>query len=756
MRPIHINSAESIFEPFWDPDISGLGDWTFKKESALKSSIEQTWCTVLFKWKEGVVSEYAFTIKREYQNVSSLNMDTLIISASIQKDTMMDVDVSDGEVVLNSKFVCRDGLKHEYKINIENMDKIRHLSISIGSESSDNGTGWFNWIGLSNKNLLENHIESLAGFDEDTWEKHLKPKEYKPEFKPVYGILLNEKDIETLREKADETGGIPASRPYDYTKDCSKDDIPEKYLGEYVNFLIDTRYNRERDKEKYLLKKGEKAAIAGVVNKDPALLRLAARYALVLASCENWEDSFISNFKTSSYDHRCFVASLCLYECAIVLDIAGEMFTDAGKNLILKKMAKEGIGTVNFNTWRYEYIFHCNQMAWFSPGRIYAYAVLLRNFPRVDRYLDIAIDDVIENLNNTIESDGGYTEGPGYFSCVGRDSLLVLYMYSRLKNIDIEKLLPPVLKKTVTFGEVIESTDEKLDFIPICDSSVKVKSSFSDMYKVHLILMAYFFPDSVWPDVYRKHVKNNGMGDSPIIRILDDKIKKKDIKRRNFILMEVTGHAISYRKTSNGYSKIFVLGNKAGAGHTHMDKGSFVYEYEGETFLMDPGICSYDDPISLELKAPDRHNMLVPYGSDKTPYPENPLMKDLIPEASGDNVSFNATMDLSPGWKGWYKEWIRQIKSTGPGEIEIIDKYYIEKGEGVSFMLNTSLDISPFGDSAVKIEGKYGTLSVEIPKECTYKIEELNNPKTRHYRLAIYKIGRKGILNIKMHMETGL
>ena len=93
-------------------------------------------------------------------------------------------------------------------------------------------------------------------------------------------------------------------------------------------------------------------AVAGIVQEDPVLLRLAARYALTLASCDNWDDGFLCDFQTSSFNHRCFIQSLCLYECALILDIAGEIFTDTGRDLILRKMAEEGIGSINFNTWK--------------------------------------------------------------------------------------------------------------------------------------------------------------------------------------------------------------------------------------------------------------------------------------------------------------------------------------------------------------------------------------------------------------------
>ncbi len=753
MKPVNINVAESIFEPFWDPELSELDKWVISNKNASTVSLKQIWCNVHFIWKEKNPTQYAFTMSRDYDNLQTTNKDTMIISAALQTGAILLVEIFDSSITLSKEFTCDDGRKHEYEIDVSSIKNITKLVISVGNKDHVDGSGWFNWFGLSNKNLLSEYIESKNNFDENTWEKHLKPKDYTPKYTPTYGILLNEDEVKNLRKRVKKENELDKIGHKIFMENLDKDDInfPEKHIRDSVNFLQDTRYNRERDELKYLLQKGDKAAIAGIVYKDKELLRLAARYALVIASCDNWDDSFICDFKTSTFNHRCFVQSLAIYECALILDIAGEMFTDLGRELVLRKMAEEGIGSINFNTWKYEYIFHCNQMAWFSPGRMYGYAVLMKNYPRIEKYMDIALDDIIENLNNTIEDDGGYVEGPGYFSCVGKDAFLTLYIYARTRGIDINKLLPSKVNKTVDFAEVVQSSDDFIDFIPFCDSGFKVKPAYINQYKVHLSFMTYFFPNSVWPDIYYKHLKLYGMGDNPMVWILNEKIKKGNYKKRNLVKLPITGHVSSYRKAKKGYSRIFVPGNKSGAGHTHADKGSFVFEYNGEMYLMDPGICYYDNPISLDMKYPDRHNMLVPYGTDEIPCPDNPIMSDIIPITSGDDVFFKAKTNLTPGWELWYENWERQINSKTPEEITIIDKYTLVKGKGVAMMLNSAMEIKHKNKQAIII-GKKGKLIIDIPDDCIVEIEKLPNPISPQNRLMIIKEGKQGILRINMYM----
>lgn len=750
MKPIHINAAESIIEPFWDPEISTLDQWTIKKEKAERIFVEQTWCMVSFKWTEASKNSKALSFSRKYKNLSVIDSDTLIISSALTNGVLLNINISDGNEDISYVFKCTDDKKHEIQIDISNIDKITKIKIDIGSVSSTSGSGWFNWIGLADSSLLEQLLYSGA-IEEDTWQKHLKPVDYKPTYKPSYGILMDDEDIEVLRKM---TADIEDdANPLNDFRSNANLSNPEMHKNDFVNFLSDCRYNRERDEGNLILKKGENAAVAGIIQKDPVLLRLAARYALVIASCTNWDDGFICDFQTSSFNHRCFVQSLCLYECALILDLAGEFFTDVGRDYVLRKMAEEGSGVINFNTWKYEYIFHCNQMSWFSPGRMYGYAVLLQHYPRIEPYMDIALNDVIENINNTIEEDGGYLEGPGYFSCVGRDALSALYIYARTKKIDIEELIPSVLQKTADFGEVLESTDQLKDFVQICDSGLRIKSAFINRYKVHLAFMAFFLPNSVWPEIFQKHIDNYGLGNNPLAWLLYNKMQRNSKKkRRALIRLNITGHVSSLRKGIAGDTKILVIGNKAGAGHTHYDKGSFVYEYGGETFLMDPGICSYDNPISWELKFPDRHNMLIPIGGTEITSPENPLMCDVIPIALGNDKNFSASIDLSKTWTKGFLKWKREINSPDPETLIVKDEYLLAQGEGVSMNFSSPLDIRA-DEKYAYIKGEKGLLVIDIPDRCTVKIDSLPHPVMTQNRLQIFKEGKKGEITVNMRMK---
>jgi hypothetical protein len=137
--------------------------------------------------------------------------------------------------------------------------------------------------------------------------------------------------------------------PFVEAADRARRIAPEKRIGDFVNFWTDTRYCRERDHGNELLTHGPNAAVAGLLLRDKSLLRLGARFALSLAACDHWDDGMICRFPGSSFDHRCFVQSLCAYETAMILDLAGELFTRLGRDFVMRRIAEEGLGAIHYN-----------------------------------------------------------------------------------------------------------------------------------------------------------------------------------------------------------------------------------------------------------------------------------------------------------------------------------------------------------------------------------------------------------------------
>lgn len=715
MHNTPINMAESIFELFTDPGLSGLTHWEIDAGDSHGLNIEQRWSFVLFEWSTRPASGPALRMRREFA-IDCSAYDQLMISPLLPEKSVLRVEV-DTDAGLRTHTTSPAGLlKREVFVPLEGARQIRSIVLEVWTEQEGAGVGWLNWIGLQHTQLLERYESQWKRFD-DQWELYLKPDTYEPSFTPTYGIVINREELDMLRAKHQDWLAQHGGSPFLEMAEKAQKHQPEQMIGEFVNFWNDTRYARERDYGNLLLTHGMEAAAAAVLTKDKALHRLAARYAMSIAMCGRWDSGFLCYMPGSVWEHRAFVQSLCMEETAMILDLAGEWFTDYGKEFVLRRIAEDGQGNINLSTWKHEYIFHCNQMPWFSPGRLLGYAVLEQTMPRAKPYTELAVRDLVESIENTIMPDGGFEEGPMYFTWSARQCVISLYYYARLRGLELSTVLPDSLKRTAALAEALLSTDEQAVAILVCDAIYVDQRA--------LAYLAAFMPDSQWVTMFRKSLKLlGGIPDSLPAYLLESSVPQEGPPLRPFVQLPDMGLISSVRYYEGEPVKLMLMGNRANATHTHEDKGHFVLEFAGETYAMEFGTVDYSSPMAEVLKHAQRHNMLVPVGTAERARPQNALPYDVRPQGSGDERTFQASIDVTPGWEGYYRRWVRTWDSPSPDMLTITDDYALEQGNGVEFYWTTRLVATIEGDEIV-LCGKRGLARIAIPEGCTARIDEL-------------------------------
>ncbi len=749
------NTAEAILEPFWDPQLSQLDQWKIEPGAAHGLKVRQNWCWAAFEWarRPADPDQPALRMTRRYDTYSAgidcAGYDALIVSimAPEQSIFVMRAETDAGERAFTSP--PGPQLKKEHRLDLRGASRLRALTLEVFAAGDGVASGWLNWIGLQNTALVARQAAQWNRFDA-RWEGYLKPEDFEPSFQPAYGLLVGADELARLRAAHDNFLARHGESPFTQAGQAATQLVPERFISDFVNFWGDTRYNRERDHGRHLLTHGPNAAIAGLLLRDKRLHRLGARYAMSLAMCQHWDDGMICDFPGSNFEHRCFVQSLCAHETALLLDLCGEWFTDVGRDYALRRIMQEGLGAINFNTWKHEYIFHCNQLAWFSPGRMLAYALVERFTPRARPYTEIAYHELVESLGYTILPDGGYVEGPSYFRCVGRDAGLSLYYYARARSRPFASVIPDAMLRTADFGAAVASTDESADVIPICDARSTVEREMA-------AVMAAVLPDSQWVSIYHKAVgRAGGLPDTLLALKLYADIPARAAPPPAFVSLPAMGVMASTRRLNGEWVKLLIMGNQAGAGHTHEDKGSFVLEFAGETFGMDPGTCDYSHPLADELKHCERHNMLIPVGMPERPHPECPLMADVKPEGAGDGTSFHARIDASAGWGPYYRAWIREWDSPAPHTLIIRDEYELKPdsgASGVAFYWNTQREVAIEGNVII-LRGKRGAARIEAPADCAIRVDELPLLEgAAQRRIAIQKAGLAGALQVRVTLE---
>ncbi|MCE9592371.1 MAG: heparinase II/III-family protein [Planctomycetes bacterium] len=727
MQPTPINAAEAILDPLWDARLSGLKHWAIDPGDAHGLVVSQNWCWAAFEWTRRPASGPALRMTRRF-DAPCEEYDRLLVSIMAPPGSVCRITVTHDKGDSHYTSEPAGQYKREHAVVLGGAKKLDTVTIELDAADSPENSpaaGWINWVGLRDTPTLKRLQHQRQRFDE-AWEPYLLPESHEPSFEPKVGLLINKEELADLRRRHEQAVREHGRSPIDDLADMVRHLTPETMVRDFVNFWGDTRYCRERDHGNVLVGTAltghaTNAAIAGLVLRDKHLLRLSARLAMAITLCDRWDDGMICALPGGTFDHRCFVQSLCLHETAMTLDLAGEWFTDTGRLAVMRRMALEGLAAVHFNTWAYEYIFHCNQMAWFSPGRMAACAVLEKTWPRVKPYTDIAMSDLIETLGLSVLSDGGYVEGPTYFTCVGSMAGRALDLFARARGSTLAQVMPETVKRSADFGAAVRSTDDTQDVIPICDAGKLMGDET-------LAVMASSLPKSEWVAMFHKSIaRNRGFPANLLAWRLRPTIPAESPAPKPFIFMPEMGLMTSTRRLGEHWTKILLMGNKAGAGHTHEDKGSFVLEFAGETFACDPGTCDYGNPLAGQLHNADRHSMLVPTGTIARPHPACPLPVDVKPKGKGDATAFHATLDATPGWEGYYRRWTRAWDSPTPDVLTITDDYELDpscKANSVEFYWQTMLPVAVRG-SEVVITGKGGEAIITPPQGSTVRVDEL-------------------------------
>jgi hypothetical protein len=753
MRVTPINEAEAVIEPFWDEQLNGLNQWVIDSGTEHGLYVRQTWCSMQFGWSRRPATAPALRMRRPC-GIDCSGYDRLVLSVMVPEQAVLRIVAETDRGIRQLQAPPAGTKKAELLLELDGATRLEAVTIEVDAAADGIATGWFNWLGLQHRSLLAGKLTRQSPWDA-RWENYLQDEAFTPQFTPRYGLVLNADELAVLRTRHDELVAAGKTSPFVAAANAAQVTPPEDMINDFVNFWGDSRYNRVRDHDKYILTHGLNAAIAGHLLQDKHLLRLAARYAMSIGMCGKWDDGFICFFPGSTFEHRCFVQSLCAYEVAGILDLAGEYFTDLGREFLLRRLAEEAIGFIQYTTWRYDYIFTCNQLSWFTPGRMLAMGVLSRHWPRVLPYMDIAYRELCESLDNTILPDGGYVEGPTYFRCVGRDAGLSVYYYSRTLGKPMEELIPPAMRQCADFGEAIISTDDNTDVVPICDARNQHEI-------ISQAIMASLLPNSAWSRMLHKALTHNMgwpvhitdtteivpmMADSAIAWGLSAVLPSTVQTLHPLVILPDMGPCVSHRKYDGHWVKLFIQGNPAGAGHTHEDKGSFVLEFAGDTFAMDPGTCDYSHPLSTILKYCERHNMLIPYGIPERPAPESPLPIDVKAYGHGDETMLHVEIDAMPGWEPYYRRWRRTWDSPTPDVLTITDDYELASGDGVEFCWQTQLPVTVDGATAI-LMGRRGHVVLQAPTGCAWRVDELPLLAGVQYRLVARHAARAGKFTI--------
>ena len=724
LKPVPINPGEAVIAAFLEESFYDPRNWEILDGSSHGLTMQREYRMfhgAMFQWLKRPAGNLGFSMSKS-ADLDVSGFDNLIVGAVIPEGARLEILLKTENGQITRTFDKLPGQQREYILPLDGTKHIREIKLNVYSEQEGLQAGAILWIIVQNEAKLTDYLASLLPYGTE-WMHHLKPEDYQPEFVPEYGIVFGKDQLDDIRgrhEKIMQTEGVPS---YLESARQAMKSVPEELIKESVGNGM--RFARDRDLEVLDLKPSE-LAIAGILTRDKAMLRMAARYAMTLAVTPYWDEGFMGHFPGSNWVHAAFRESWAAHELAITLDLAGEMFTEAGKKFILKRLAVDGIGHINYITWSAEYIHRMNQMSVFSHGRLLAYAVLEKTMPRVSPYLDLAYSDLVNSLQTIFLPDGGNVEGPSYMTYTIGEAGLALYYYAMARNKPLSEVIPANIRNTSAFAEALCSTVPAYDMIPVCDADPRIDQIDA------LSFLASVSGDSRWIDIYEKvrnRKKNTTAGRNAgtvpagiLSLVIPEEKSHTSPPIPSFVSLPDMGILASTRKIDGEWLKILIQGNKAKAGHTHEDKGSFVIEFAGDLFAGDFGRAPYGDPMTFLTKQCQWHNMLIPVADGERPAPANPIVVDVKPDGTGNTENFEAFIDITPGWENYYSKNTRRWDSPVPDQLVMTDEYELVDGKAVEFYWQTMLPAKRKGNT-VTIEGKKGIAEIRIPHGTTCRIE---------------------------------
>jgi len=156
MKNIPFNMAESIFELFTDPQLSGLEHWRIEPGVEHGLKVHQRWVLAQFEWSAKPQHGPALRMSRDFQ-IDCSGYDHLMISLVAPEKSVLYMEVATDIGVLYYKSEPFGMLKRECYIPLESAVDIRSVTLEIHTDHDGQGLGWFNWIGLHNSVLIDRY-----------------------------------------------------------------------------------------------------------------------------------------------------------------------------------------------------------------------------------------------------------------------------------------------------------------------------------------------------------------------------------------------------------------------------------------------------------------------------------------------------------------------------------------------------------------------------------------------------------------------
>jgi hypothetical protein len=557
-------------------------------------------------------------------------------------------------------------------------------------------------------------------------------------------LLFEARNLENIRRKCKLPGW---DEHYQFLEKKAAEYLgrsPEDDLDDYLP-VPDLRYIRTRESGKtpYYFE-ALLLGFVGLVNRDTRMMTHAVRHLMCMLHTRHWTQSAESRLLGSTWDQRCFYEELTATSVSILADWYSFALTDRAKDLVVQSLWDKGLAVIERDMMKYDYLYHMNQGAVFCRGRILGGLMLESKWPHMGNYVDRAFSSMSRVLKNYIEKDGGVHEGIGYFSQTLQAVIPAALAYSRARGKNVKKFLKLHLGQCENFVAAMSG----------CIPGTGLP--YGDCRTTHfggdvIPVMAGFFPGSVYEKILSPCIKAGSIfavtgtlsNSGGILGLVygPEKIKPAESIVPTFSILKKTGQLTSRRASGGRSMRVHICGSRAGATHTHLDKGAFTVEVDDIPVFVDRGMIEYWNIDTELLRRSCMHNVITPILRNGT-YPDQAFPgKSVTPFGSGNRDKLTAGIDLIPVWRNHMNRCVRRVESFSPFELSIVDAGELHENGRIAFHLHSPFPFTTAADERsadVKTAGIHLRIRADWADEIIHKPESVNLKHETVYHLMLH------------------